>query len=140
MKNILSLLLLITCVAAKAQTPFLDRLITVETGIEGTITFDNANIQIQSSNDKSVKLKAGTRFVLLSKKMIKSDDKLKLYTIKIRILEEGETEEDYDVEGTVGYIYPSSTSLGDYADYNREVIAMPGSRGPIEDEDGYERN
>lgn len=102
----------------KVEFNFKTMLPTVTTGSTGTVTFDGGTLRVTGFDDNKISLPKGTKIELLSNKMIRAIDCLALNHIKVKVLEGANT-------GAVGYMYPSSTSFGDYADYTNETMNPP---------------
>lgn len=120
MKKVFCLLLLIatTATVSLGQTEFLNRVKTKHTGVKGKVTFEpQATLKISGHDDYSNKITAGSTFKLLNLKMVKDD--IGLYTIKIKVVKDMGNPKN---NGKIGYMYPASTTLTDYTNYNQELI------------------
>ncbi|UPT68411.1 MAG: hypothetical protein M0D57_07195 [Sphingobacteriales bacterium JAD_PAG50586_3] len=104
-----------------SSSSFLDQVPTSYTGAKGTVTFDGGTLKTKTFNDVSPNLKKGAKIELLSTKMIKDNTSLNLNHVKVKIIDDLDGGQ---YNGMVGFMYPSSTSFGDMADYTSGKIDL----------------
>lgn len=119
MKKIILLLVLVTTAIAGANAQsFIDRLPTVNTGIKGCFTTDIGFIKVYGHDDLTHPIKTGMSFDLLNVNSVKDD--YSLNTLKIKVT----YDPDGKLEGTIGYVYPSGTSLTDLFNYSTSRVEI----------------
>lgn len=96
---------------------FIDILPTEPTGLKGTVEYNESALKQYDFEDIGTTLKKGTPIELLNYKMIIEPTGLNLTHIKVKVLKG-------KYKGQVGYMYPSSTSFMQYADYSNSRIDL----------------
>lgn len=105
----------------KPDKKFLELLATENLGLEGTVTFDGGTLKTQTFDDQDIHLDLGTKLELLSSRMVRDNTSLNLCNIKVKVIEG-------PYKGSIGYMYPSSTSFGDYTNYTDLTLDIDRAR------------